>query len=202
VRVIIKTPAIVCAIRAHGEHGAIVRVMTPEHGLIAGYVRGAKSRTMRPVLIAANDVEAEFRVRVPGQLPSLTVELLKSRAPLLGEALSAAALEWVTALTASTLPEEHPYPAIHEALDGVISAIEMAPTARRWAAAVGAFERLVMRSLGYGGEMPSMSEDWDAVLAGLQVNGVQLSRHIFVDRKADILSARERMVERLKRAVA
>ncbi len=199
---IIKTPAIVCAIRAHGEHGAIVRVMTPEHGLIAGYVRGAKSRTMRPVLIAANDVEAEFRVRVPGQLPSLTVELLKSRAPLLGEALSAAALEWVTALTASTLPEEHPYPAIHEALDGVISAIEMAPTARRWAAAVGAFERLVMRSLGYGGEMPSMSEDWDAVLAGLQVNGVQLSRHIFVDRKADILSARERMVERLKRAVA
>jgi len=200
--VIIKTPAIVCAIRAHGEHGAIVRVMTPEHGLIAGYVRGAKSRTMRPVLIAANDVEAEFRVRVPGQLPSLTVELLKSRAPLLGEALSAAALEWVTALTASTLPEEHPYPAIHEALDGVISAIEMAPTARRWAAAVGAFERLVMRSLGYGGEMPSMSEDWDAVLAGLQVNGVQLSRHIFVDRKADILSARERMVERLKRAVA
>ena len=199
---IIKTPAIVCAIRAHGEHGAIVRVMTPEHGLMAGYVRGAKSRTMRPVLIAANEVMAEFRVRVPGQLPGLTVESLKSRAPLLAEALSAAALEWVTALTASTLPEEQPYPDIHEALDGVISAIEMAPTARRWAAAVGAFERLVMRSLGYGGDMALMSDDWDAVLASLQSNGAQLSRHIFVDRKADVLSARERMVERLKRAVA
>lgn len=199
---IVRTPAIICAIRAHGEHGAIVRAMTPELGLVAGYVRGAKSRTMRPVLIAANEVMAEFRFRVPGQLPGLTVEPVKSRAPLLAEALAAAALEWVTALTASTLPEEHPYRAIHDALDGVISAIEMAPSARRWASAVGAFERLVMRALGYGGDMPAISEDWDAVLAGLQLNGVHLARHILVDRKADILSARERMVERLKRAVA
>jgi DNA repair protein RecO (recombination protein O) len=30
-----ETQAIVCALRGHGEHGAIVRLMTPEQGLIA-----------------------------------------------------------------------------------------------------------------------------------------------------------------------
>jgi DNA repair protein RecO (recombination protein O) len=200
--VIVKTPAIICANRAHGEHGAIVRAMTPELGLVAGYVRGAKSRTMRPVLIAANEVMAEYRFRVEGQLPGMAVEPIKSRAPLFAEALAASALEWVTALTASALPEAHPYPAIYAALDGVVSAVEMAPSARRWAGAIGAYERLVMRSLGYGGEMQAMADDWNAVLATLQLNGVYLARHILADRKADILVARERMVARLKRAVA
>ena len=199
---IVKTPAIICANRAHGEHGAIVRAMTPELGLVAGYVRGAKSRTMRPVLIAANEVMAEYRFRVEGQLPGMAVEPVKSRAPLFAEALAASALEWVTALTASALPEAHPYPAIYAALDGVVSAVEMAPSARRWAGAIGAYERLVMRSLGYGGEMQAMADDWNAVLATLQLNGVYLARHILADRKADILVARERMVARLKRAVA
>ena len=46
-----ETQAIVCALRNHGEHGAIVRLMTPEQGLIAAYVRGARGRRLRPVLI-------------------------------------------------------------------------------------------------------------------------------------------------------
>ena len=36
------TPAIVLSLRPHGEHGAVVRMMTPEHGLQAAYVRGAR----------------------------------------------------------------------------------------------------------------------------------------------------------------
>ena len=43
-----ETAAIVCALRNHGEHGAVVRLMTPEHGLQAAYVRGARGRRMRP----------------------------------------------------------------------------------------------------------------------------------------------------------
>ena len=35
----IETPAIVIALRPHGEHGAVVRLMTPEHGLQAAYAR-------------------------------------------------------------------------------------------------------------------------------------------------------------------
>ncbi|HYI48835.1 MAG TPA: recombination protein O N-terminal domain-containing protein, partial [Allosphingosinicella sp.] len=48
------SPAIVCALRSHGEHGAVVRMMTRDHGLLAAYVRGARGRRMRPVLMAGN----------------------------------------------------------------------------------------------------------------------------------------------------
>src|SRR3546814_1061951 len=39
----IVTPAIICAVRHHGEHGVIARLMTPDNGLMAGYVRGGRS---------------------------------------------------------------------------------------------------------------------------------------------------------------
>ncbi|HVU30149.1 MAG TPA: recombination protein O N-terminal domain-containing protein, partial [Sphingomicrobium sp.] len=73
-----ESKAIVCALRNHGEHGAVVRVMTPEHGLQAAYVRGARGRRMRPVLIAGNIVQAQFSARTESQLPQATLELLHS----------------------------------------------------------------------------------------------------------------------------
>jgi DNA repair protein RecO (recombination protein O) len=47
----IETEAIVCAVRPHGEHGAIVRALTPSDGIQAGYVRGGRSRRLRPILM-------------------------------------------------------------------------------------------------------------------------------------------------------
>jgi DNA repair protein RecO (recombination protein O) len=142
--------AIICAVRGHGEHGSIVRALTATDGLLAGYVRGGRSRRLRPVLIPGNIVLAEFRARTEEQLPALTVELTVSRAPLLSEALPAAAIDWVTALTAAILPEAQPYPHIHAALDGVLAAIAAAPTARGWAAALVRYEALLLAELGFG----------------------------------------------------
>ena len=49
---LIRAPAILCSSRAHGEHGAIVRLMTADHGLAAAYVAGARGRELRPLLDA------------------------------------------------------------------------------------------------------------------------------------------------------
>jgi DNA repair protein RecO (recombination protein O) len=106
----IVTPAIVVALRAHGEHGAVVRLMTPDHGLQAAYVRGAKGRRLRPILLPGNQVEATLSARTETQLPQATVELVHSRGPLLSEPLPAAAIDWACALTATALPEAQPYP--------------------------------------------------------------------------------------------
>src|SRR5438445_11099224 len=114
----IETPAIVCALRSHGEHGAVVRLMTPEHGLQAAYVRGARGRRMRPVLMAGNLVEVRLSARTDTQLPQATVELAHSRGPLLSEPLPAAANEWATVLPATAVPEGQPYPRPPVALDG------------------------------------------------------------------------------------
>ena len=144
------TPAIVCALRGHGEHGAVVRLMTPEHGLQAAYVRGARGRRMRPVLMAGNQVEAQLSARTETQLPHAAVELVHSRGPLLSEPLLAAAIEWATVLTATVLPEGQPYPPLYQALDGLLDAIEAAPSASGWGAALVRYELLVLAELGFG----------------------------------------------------
>jgi len=146
----IATDAIVCAVLAHGEHGAVVRVMTPADGLQAGFVRGGRSRQLRPVLLAGNVVQIDLRARTDSQLGSMTLELVHSRAPLLGEPLAVAAIDWATALAAVALPEGQPYPRLFSALSAVLEAIEAAPAARGWAVALVRYELLVLAELGFG----------------------------------------------------
>lgn len=142
--------AIVCAVRAHGEHGAIVRALTEEAGLIAGYVRGGRSTRMRPILMAGNLIALELRARTEEQLAGATAELLASRAPLLAEPLAAAAIDWVTSVTAAILPESQPYPALYSALSAVLDAIGAASSARQWAAMLARYELLLLAELGFG----------------------------------------------------
>jgi len=145
-----RTSAIICSVKSHGEHGAVVRSLTPENGLVTGYVRGAHSRMMRPVLIPSNIVQADYRARTEDQLASMTAELQQSRGPFLGEPLASAALDWVTALTAAVLPEEQSYPPLHSALSALLDAICSAPSAKGWAVALVRYELLLLSELGFG----------------------------------------------------
>ena len=150
-----ETKAIVCALRNHGEHGAIVRLMTPEHGLQVAYVRGARGKRMRPVLIAGNVVEAQLSARTDTQLPQATIELVHSRGPLLTEPLPSSAIEWATVLTATALPEGQPYPRLYEVLEGLLDAVEAAPSASGWGAALVRYELLLLAELGFGLDLES-----------------------------------------------
>lgn len=243
----IRTSAIICSVRAHGEHGAVVRALTPEHGLMAGYVRGGRSRAMRPVLMPGNRVQAEFRARTAEQLASLSVELAHSLAPILAEPLPAAAIDWVCALTAAALPEDNAYPQLYEALGGVLDAVEAAPAARGWAVALVRYELLLLSRLGFGLDLSGcavtggheeslayvsprtgagvsaagalgyeakllalpvflrdggMAAEWEDIFAGLTLTRHFLERSVLTERRADVLASRDRLVDRLKRAVA
>lgn len=145
-----EAEAIVCALRHHGENGAIVRMMTAEHGLLAAYVRGARGRRMRPVLMPGNVVAASLSARTETQLPQAVVELVHSRGPLFREPLPGAAIEWVTVLAATALPEGQPFPGVHSALAGLLDAVEAAPAASGWGAALVRFELLLLAELGFG----------------------------------------------------
>ena len=50
-------------------------------------------------------------------------------------------------------------------------------------------------ALGARGDTPA----WGAIREGLRVTGHFLARDLLIDRQAEILAARERLVERLKR---
>jgi DNA repair protein RecO (recombination protein O) len=238
-----ETKAIVCALRSHGEHGAVVRLMTPEHGLVAAYIRGARGRRMRPVLIAGNVVQAQLAARTDTQLPQATVELLHSRGPLLSEPLPAAAIDWATVLTATALPEGQPYPRLYEALEGLLDAIEAAPSASGWGAALVRYELLLLAELGFGldleccgvsganddlvavspksgrGVSAAVAEpyagkllplprfvreggpaSWEEIAQGLKLTGHFLARDVLTDRSRPIAGARDRLVDRLRRA--
>jgi DNA repair protein RecO (recombination protein O) len=238
-----ESKAIVCALRTHGEHGAVVRLMTPGQGLVAAYVRGARGRRMRPVLMAGNVVQAQLSARTDTQLPQAAVELIHSRGPLLSEPLPAAAIEWATVLTATVLPEGQPYPHLYDALEGLLDAIEAAPSASGWGAALVRYEVLLLAELGFGldlercavtgandnlvavsprsGRAVSAAEaepyrgkllplprfvreggqaSWEEIAQGLDLTGHFLMRDLLTDRSKPIAEARNRLVDRLRRA--
>ncbi|MBB3035344.1 DNA repair protein RecO [Alteriqipengyuania lutimaris] len=194
----LRAPAIVLAARPHGENAVILRALTHEAGLVAAYVAGGQGRRLRPVVIPGNAVEADIRARSASQLPFGKVELVTSRAPWLNEPLPAAAILWVTALTASTLPERNPYPSLHDALGGLLDAICHAPSARGWAPALLSYEALLLRELGYGGMKPEAG-DLPQTLDALRRLGPALERYLLADRRGDAMAARGRLLERLAR---
>ena len=194
----LKAPAIVLAARPHGENAVILRALTEEAGLVAAYVAGGQGRRLRPVVIPGNAVEADIRARSASQLPFGKVELVTSRAPWLGEPLPAAAILWVTALTASTLPERNPYPSLYQALSALLDAICHAPSARGWAPALLSYEVMLLRELGYGGAKPEAG-DLSQTVAALRALAPALERYLLADRRGDAMAARTRLIERLAR---
>ena len=195
----LRAPAILCAARPLGEHGAVVRLLTRDHGLVAAYLAGARGRRLRPLLIPGNRLDAEISARSASQLPFARVELVESRGPWLSEPLASAAIAWACALTATVLPEGHPYPSLHDALGGLLDAICHAPSARGWARALAAYEALVLRELGYGGRGGDPGEDWGAILAALGRLGEALETRLLADRRGDVMAARSILLERLQR---
>jgi len=196
---LIRTDALLCATRAHGEHGAVIRALTAQHGLIAAYVSGARGRDLRPVLIPGNTIAVDVRARAPAQLPQARAGLVVRRAPWLAEPLPAAGIGWVTALCAATLPEGHAYPALHAALGAALDAICHAPSARGWAQVVASFEALLLREVGYGtAPTPPQGEAWPDLLDRLDRQGAALTANLFTDRSR-VMAARTTLIERLHR---
>lgn len=146
----LDSPAIVLAVLPHGEHGAVVRFLTPDHGLVAGYVRGGRSRALRPVLQPGNGVALSLRSRVDTQLAAATIELTAARAALATSAAGLAALTWLTGLTATALAEAVPHPALYRALAAVIDAIAAGAGPLVLGEAVVRYEHLLLAELGIG----------------------------------------------------
>ncbi|MAG41412.1 recombination protein O N-terminal domain-containing protein [Qipengyuania citrea] len=196
----LTAPAILVAARPHGETAVIARMLTEESGLVAAYVAGGRGRQLRPVVIPGNLVQADIRAKSDSQLPFARLELVTSRGPWLSEPLPAAAIAWVTALTASVLPERNAYPALYDALGGLLDAICSAQAARQWVEALAVYEALMLRELGYGGERPAIANLGQA-LEILDRQEPLIARYLLADTRTDVLAARQLLRQRLARMV-
>jgi DNA repair protein RecO (recombination protein O) len=195
----LRSPAVLLAARAHGETGAIARLLTPDNGLLAAYVAGGRGRQMRAVMVPGNRVALELAVRSASQLPFARLELEQSRAALMTEPLPAAAIQWACALTAAALPERYACPALYEALDALLAAVATAPSARGWVRGLITYETMLLAEMGHGTARPDPGADLATQLRALEELESPLANSLLAGRRGDVMAARKMLTERLAR---
>ncbi|MEO7027588.1 MAG: recombination protein O N-terminal domain-containing protein, partial [Caulobacteraceae bacterium] len=103
--------AFVLSARAHGETGAIVDLITRDHGLHAAYVAGGASRRMKPHLQPGVRARLDYHARTSDQLGSARLEPIGGGpAALFDDPLALAGLAAAAAVAAGALPEREPHP--------------------------------------------------------------------------------------------
>ncbi|HEV7228345.1 DNA repair protein RecO [Brevundimonas sp.] len=144
----ITDEAFVLAARAHGDTGAVVDLLTREHGRRLAYVAGGASRRMKPFLQAGARVEVELRARTSDQLGSARLEPVgEGPSALFDDPLALAGLSAAAAVAQGALPEREAHPGAFfalEALSGVLSLPDV------WPAVYVRYELGLLEELGFG----------------------------------------------------
>lgn len=140
--------AIVLAARSHGDTGAIVDLLTRDHGRRVAYVAGGASRRMKPFLQAGGRVEAELRARTADQLGSARLEPVgEGPSALFDDPLALAGLSAAAAVAQAALPEREAHPGAFFALEALMAALGLGDV---WPAVYVRFETGLLEELGFG----------------------------------------------------
>ena len=142
-----RAEGIVLGVRRHGEHAAIVDLLTADHGRHLGVVRGGASRKMAPLLQPGAQIDATWRARLDGHMGSYTVDLIRGRAATaMEDRLTLAGLSAVCALLSFALPERHAYPALYARSLALLDGLG----ADRWPEAYLGCEQALLEETGFG----------------------------------------------------
>lgn len=142
-----REDGVLLAARRHGETAIIIEVFTRGHGLHAGVVPGGASRKMAPILQPGAGLDLVWRARLDEHIGTFRVEPLQSRAHLMEDRLSLAALNAVAALLTFALPEREAHPALY---DRTIALLEMIGEGPVWPLAYLRWEMALLEDLGFG----------------------------------------------------
>lgn len=141
---------IVLSARGHGESGAVLSVLTENHGRYNGYVHGARSSKMRGLLEAGTILELDWKSRVADQLGYFAFDQGRNAASLLlDDPVRLAALLSACALCDVALPEREGHPGLYH---GLLALIDTLPS-EIWGAAYVLWEIALLKELGFGLDM-------------------------------------------------
>ena len=142
--------AIVLSSRPHGETGAVLELLTRDHGRHAGLVRGGASRRIKPGLQPGNSVHVQWRARLEEHLGSFTCELARARAGELMDSREAlTGLNAFTAVTSAVLPEREAHAEVFRGAEVLLEAM-MAEGALHWMTLYIRWEVGLLEALGFG----------------------------------------------------
>ena len=134
--------------RTHGESSAIIEVFTPDRGRHAGVVRGGTSRKLAPVLQPGAQLDLTWRARLEDHIGTFTVEPLRSRAAAsMGDRLSLAGLNTVTALLLFCLPEREAHTRLYEKTEQLLDLLGQSEI---WPLAYLSWEMTLLDDMGFG----------------------------------------------------
>lgn len=139
--------AIVLSARPHGENGAVVSVMTENHGRHNGYVHAARSTRNRGALEPGTLAHVEWKAKVEGQLGTITLDQGKNLAAfLMDDHLKLSALLSACALCDASLPERENHPAIFYGMNALLETLQ----SDVWGAVYVLWEIAFLKELGFG----------------------------------------------------
>lgn len=147
--------AVILTLLPHGEHGGVVRVLTAEQGLLAGYLPGARSRKLRAVLEPGNRISVTLPGRERAGMSLFAVEPVAVRTALLAGLPALTVLAWATSLCAAALPEGVAQPRLFAALDGLAAALAAGAAPLAIGTALVQLELLLLAELGLGLDLTS-----------------------------------------------
>ena len=140
--------AFVLTARVHGETGAIVELLTREHGKWAAHVAGGASRRMKPFLQAGARVLVTYHSRVSDQLGSAKLEAVgEGPSSLFDDALALAGMASAAAVVAGALNEREPHGEIFGGFEALVGALAHDDI---WPAVMVRFECGLLQALGFG----------------------------------------------------
>ncbi len=143
-----RDEGILLSVRRHGETSAIIEVFTPERGRHAGVVRGGASRRVAPVLQPGAQLDLAWRARLEDHIGTFTVEPRRSRAAAaMGDRLSLAGLNAVTALLVFCLPEREAHPRLYGRTEQLLDLLGQNEV---WPLAYLKWEMTLLEDLGFG----------------------------------------------------
>lgn len=138
----------IVSVKPYGETGAIVEVLTRDHGRHPGLVRGGRSRAMRPVLQPGNKVAATWRARLADHLGAYQIEPEDLGAGgLMEDRLALSGLNAACAMAVAGLPEREAHPMV---FDGFEVLMDMLGEPEVWPAIYVRWEAGLLADLGYG----------------------------------------------------
>ncbi len=142
--------AIVLSSRAHGETGAVLELLTRDHGRHMGLVRGGVSRRVRPVLQPGNAVHVQWRARLEEHLGTYTCELARARAgELMDSRQTLAGLNAFCAVTGAAMPEREAHASVFLGGEILLDAM-MTNDAAHWLPLYVRWEAGLLEALGFG----------------------------------------------------
>ncbi|WP_031231234.1 DNA repair protein RecO [Asticcacaulis sp. YBE204] len=140
--------AFVLSARPHGETGAVVNVLTREHGRIAAHIAGGASRRMKPYLQPASHVRIAYRARTSEQLGSATIEPLDEGASqVFDDPVALLGVQCACVMTRAVLPEREAFPGAYHGFEALMNAFQVPAI---WPYIYIRFEAGLLEAVGYG----------------------------------------------------